>query len=386
MNILDGWNDLFEDVQEVESRNPPSKRSAVGEEKSEDRGQKKNRRPEVIDSADKTLAFRRENKRSAEEQGGDRWENQPDHAVMQIGERELMEGIRNASIRCFGGVVFQCKNHRGRNLIAFAVSDQPERNHKMREQRYYEIDEMQLDAELRFPRYEGAVHTGGYWIYLFKLPEGVRPVGELGPDCSDAVLSGLVELLIKYQRRYTEKDYQPLKSICEHTVFIDDDQRNVYLVPLACDNTDLPVTVPRDRIQSVKTDIYSICYLVTEIENDGHKNAVDNYARPARPVVEQGLLAFPTWRPDLRTFASELAQSYAPPKESAHSKRTSEFSGGRKGSRDTKMSATDHPGEEPAPGALKKVLKKGVNMLYDLVQPIEEDEGETADTWHKEDI
>lgn len=381
MNIMDGWTDLFEDAQEMESHNPPPKRSAVGEEKPENQRQIKNCWSEVIDTPDKTAPYFRENKHSTEKRGGDERGNQSDRTVMQICEQELTEGIRNASIHCFGGVVFQCKNQRGRNLIAFAVSDQPERNHKMRDQRYYETDEMQLDAGLRFPRYEGAVHTGGYWVYLFKLPEGVRPVKELAQDCSDAVLSGLVELLIKYQRCYTENEYQPLKSICAHTVFVDD-ERNVYLVPLAWDNADLPVTVPRDRIQSVKTDIYSICYLVTEIENNGHKNVVDNYARPGRAIVERGLLAFPSWRPDLRTLASELAQSYAPPKDSAHATRPLASGGARKVSRDTKRSDSKQPGKASTPSRLKKV----VDMICDLIQPIEEDDAQTASTWHKEDI
>jgi hypothetical protein len=241
--------------------------------------------------------------------------------VLHVRKQDMMDALRSSSVHCFGGTIFSVKNDHGRELFAFAVAGESERLKALRAERYGEIDEMEQDG-IRFPRYVGVIPSDEYHVYLFRLPESVFPVTQVQPEEAETVLAGLVGLLVKYQANYTAKDYIPLRSISPQTVFVDGHNR-VYVVPLACDDQDLPVEVPRDQAPSIKTDLYSVCYLFSEIASGAVNGKVENIAKPRYEIVMQGLSAFPAWRPDLHTFASALKQSYVPPKAAAPQRQQS---------------------------------------------------------------
>ena len=227
---------------------------------------------------------------------------------------KLQEAINASTIQLGGGKIFRFQNAVGLYRVGFSVSGITEDEAEGLSAQY---EKLCNDSTVGFLDFDRIFRVNDQWVFSFKLScdgdNAVSVYDMVHSDGSGPMLSGdmlikeLVQILINHQSRFTKKDYQPLRCISPHTVFLVRSPRgeiSVRILPLILSGN-FPSQVPNDSKPDVTTDVYSACYLACEVMSGGFA-AKGVAIREPSALVQKAMAPFPSWRPSLTSFAEEF--------------------------------------------------------------------------------
>lgn len=235
-------------------------------------------------------------------------------------DKKLQEKINASTVTVGGGKLFLYTTSGELYRVGFAVTGMTDEEAEGLSGKY---EKLCNDSTIGFLDFDKAIRVNDQWVFSFKLPysgDNICSVYDMvhggdGPALSgDKLLGQLVQILINHRSRFTEKDYQPLRCISPHTVFLLRNPRgqvSVRILPLILSGN-FPSQVPNDSKPDVTTDVYSACYLTCEVLSGGF--AAEGMAiREPSALIQKAMAPFPGWRPSLKAFAEELELDHVGP-------------------------------------------------------------------------
>lgn len=232
-------------------------------------------------------------------------------------EDRYLLGAMADGIAVNGGVLFDCKLN-GYDMVGFAINSNTNLDIK---QNHYAGLTWDNNSFLQFMTAR-SINDQQVFIFRKGKAESVYSLIHRGVTLNAMeVLRQLVQLLTEHQSSYAQSEYVPL-SFSPYTVYLlnkGDMAPEVKVLPIQIQDNARPCEVPNDAELTVSSDLYSACYLCSEIDSqafvseNGHVTALDTCG-----LIQDALSPFPYSRPGLKAFADALELEYIPPVQETH--------------------------------------------------------------------